>query len=84
MRVFSVQFIKGLEFEAVFFVGVDRMAALTPGLVDRFIYVGLSRARSFLAVTTQGEFPDELRHVASLFKQGTWRHLLPPTSPNQV
>lgn len=31
IRVFDVQFIKGLEFEAVFFIGVDRLATLQPG-----------------------------------------------------
>ena len=81
VRVFSVQFIKGLEFEAVFFVSADRMAQLTPGLVDRFLYVGLTRARNFLGVTTDGNFPKELAHVSSFFKQDTWGNLaLPPTS----
>ena len=72
VRVFSVQFIKGLEFEAVFFVGADRMSALTPDLVDRFLYVGLTRACRFLAVTTDCKFPHELAHVKDLFKQATW------------
>jgi UvrD-like helicase C-terminal domain/HNH endonuclease len=72
VRVFSVQFIKGLEFEAVFFVGADRMSALTPDLVDRFLYVGLTRACCFLAVTTDCKFPHELAHVKDLFKQATW------------
>ena len=29
VRVFDIQHIKGLEFEAVFFVGVDRLAAVS-------------------------------------------------------
>lgn len=77
VRVFSVQFIKGLEFEAVFFVGIDRMAASSPELVDRFLYVGLTRARSFLAVTHTGEFPAEFDHVVNRFVDGNWRHLIP-------
>jgi hypothetical protein len=77
VRVFSVQFIKGLEFEAVFFVGIDRMAASAPELVDRFLYVGLTRARSFLAVTHTGEFPAELVHVVNRFADGDWRRLIP-------
>ena len=78
VRVFSVQFIKGLEFEAVFFAGVDRMALTSPSLVDKFLYVGLTRARSFLAITHMGNFPIQLRHVAELFKTSTWQNLLPP------
>ena len=79
VRVFSVQFIKGLEFEAVFFLGADHMAAISPDLVDRFLYVGLTRARSFLALITDGEFPQALNHVRTLFKQGTWENLPPPS-----
>lgn len=75
VRVFSVQFIKGLEFEAVFFVSADRMAELAPGLVDRFLYVGLTRARNFLGVTTDGNFPEELAHASSFFKQDSWGNL---------
>lgn len=76
VRIFSVQFIKGLEFESVFFVGIDRMAASTPELVDRFLYVGLTRARSFLAVTYTNEFPSELSHVSSRFAVGDWKRLI--------
>ncbi len=72
VRVFSVQFIKGLEFEAVFFVSVDQMAATTPGLVDRFLYVGLTRARSFLGITTANGFPKELSHVSGFFTSESW------------
>lgn len=77
VRVFSVQYIKGLEFESVFFVGIDRMALLNPALVDRFLYVGLTRARSFLGVTHSGDFPNELTHVVAQFAPGTWRQLIP-------
>jgi len=84
VRVFSVQFIKGLEFEAVFFLGADQMAALSPDLVDRFLYVGLTRARNFLAVITQSEFPKELAHVQKFFKQDTWEHLMPPQDSSEA
>jgi hypothetical protein len=70
-----VQYIKGLEFESVFFVGIDRMAFTNPALVDRFLYVGLTRARSFLGVTHLGDFPNELRHVLKYFTPGTWGQL---------
>ncbi len=84
VRVFSAQFIKGLEFEAVFFVSADRLAELWPGLVDKFLYVGLTRARSFLGVTTDGSFPPQLAHVANLFKQESWGNFQQPPTPIAV
>ena len=44
VRVFDIQHIKGLKFEAVFFVGVDRLAASQPELFDKYLYVGTTRA----------------------------------------
>ena len=54
IRVFNVEHIKGLEFEAVFFVGVDMLAELKPGLFDKFLYVGCTRAATFLGLTCEG------------------------------
>jgi hypothetical protein len=65
VRIFDVQHIKGLEFEAVFFVNVDNLAKDKPELFDRYIYVGATRAATFLGLATVGaELPsgiDELR-----------------------
>lgn len=75
VRVFNVQYIKGLEFEAVFFVGLDRIASLFPELISRYVYVGLTRARNFLAVTYETSFPSELAMVESEFAASTWAGL---------
>ena len=48
VRVFDVQHIKGLEFEAVFFVGLDRLAEQQPELFDKYLYVGATRAAMYL------------------------------------
>lgn len=53
VKVFDVQHIKGLEFEAVFFVGVDTLAETKPDLFDKFLYVGATRAATYLGITTQ-------------------------------
>jgi hypothetical protein len=37
VRVFDVQHIKGLEFEAVFFIAIDRLATLQPKLFDKYL-----------------------------------------------
>lgn len=50
VRVFDVQHIKGLEFEAVFFVGIDGLAEKYPQLFDRYLYVGATRAAYYLGL----------------------------------
>jgi hypothetical protein len=44
VRVFDVQHIKGLEFEAVFFVGVDRLAERYPDLFEKNISMSVRPA----------------------------------------
>ncbi|WP_318439716.1 ATP-binding domain-containing protein [Photobacterium leiognathi] len=64
VRVFDVQHIKGLEFEAVFFVGADVLAERQPELFDKYLYVGATRAATFLGITCEGSTPrliDKLR-----------------------
>ncbi len=67
VRVFPVSKIKGLEFEAAFFVDIDRMADKAPALVEKYLYVGLSRARSYLGVTYSTQFPRKLSCVRKHF-----------------
>ena len=70
VRIFPVENIKGLEFEVVFYVGIDRMAALHGDLIDKFLYVGLSRARRFLALAHEMEFPQQLSCIEPMFRTG--------------
>lgn len=67
VRVFDVRHIKGLEFEAVFFVGVDRLHARIPDLFDKYLYVGLTRAATYLGVTCDGKLPTPLERLRSHF-----------------
>lgn len=70
VRVFDVQHIKGLEFEAVFFVAVDELSERLPELFDKFLYVGTTRAATFLGLTTKGsDLPKAIRHLESLFQE---------------
>jgi len=55
VRIFDVQHVKGLEFEAVFFVGLDGLAKQKPELFDRYLYVGATRAATFLGLTISGD-----------------------------
>lgn len=59
IRVFDIKHIKGLEFEAAFFVSFDKLASLYPDLIGNYLYVGATRAVQFLGVTCTGNLPDE-------------------------
>jgi hypothetical protein len=72
VRVFDIQHIKGLEFEAVFFVGIDGLAQRIPDLFQRFFYVGVTRAATYLGLTCVGVLPGRLEPVRSHFRTDTW------------
>lgn len=68
VRVFDVQHIKGLEFEAVFFVGVDELAQHKPELFDKYLYVGATRAATYLGLTcTSPRLPEGIAHLETAF-----------------
>ena len=69
VRVFDIQHIKGLEFEAVFFIGIDQLAELHPALFDKYLYVGITRAATYLGVTCDGALPPSIEGLRSLFGQ---------------
>lgn len=69
VRVFDIQHIKGLEFEAVFFIGIDQLAALHPALFDKYLYVGTTRAATYLGVTCDGALPPAIEELRPLFGQ---------------
>ncbi|MBV5327606.1 MAG: ATP-binding domain-containing protein [Chlorobium sp.] len=67
VRIFDVQHIKGLEFEAVFFIGIDRLAELHPQLFDKYLYVGTTRAATYLGVTCDKALPASIEMLRPLF-----------------
>lgn len=69
VRVFDIQHIKGLEFEAVFFVSIDQLATLHPALFDKYLYVGTTRAATYLGVTCQGSLPSAIESLRPHFYQ---------------
>ncbi|HHQ4672558.1 TPA: ATP-binding domain-containing protein, partial [Aeromonas veronii] len=70
VRVFDIKHIKGLEFEAVFFVGIDQLATLHPSLFDKYLYVGTTRAATYLGVTCWGALPSAIDSLRAHFCQG--------------
>ena len=69
VRVFNVQHIKGLEFEAVFFIGIDRLAQNCPDLFGNYLYVGATRAATYLGVTCEQELPVSMAGLKDTFCQ---------------
>ncbi len=72
VRVFDIQHIKGLEFESVFFIGVDRLAALHPKLYDKYLYVGMTRAATYLGVSCDDKLPSSISGLRPMFAKD-WR-----------
>ena len=52
LRIFLINQVKGMEFEAVFFYDIDDIESSS--LINKYLYVGLSRASMYLAVTSNG------------------------------
>ena len=73
VRIFSIDYIKGLEFEAAFFINVDKLAEEKPDIFEKYLYVGISRAATFLGLTVQGnELPKKISKLDSLFVEN-WK-----------
>lgn len=68
VRCFDVQHIKGLEFEAVFFLDVDKLFEHYPSLALRYLYVGITRAATFLGLSFCGSVPRELESLRPRFQ----------------
>jgi DNA helicase IV len=73
VRVFSIEYIKGLEFGAVFFHDLDQLSDGEQDLINKFIYVGLSRANLFLGVTFMYDYPESISYLKPIFKESNWK-----------
>lgn len=69
VRVFNLQHIKGMEFEAVFFIGLDEVLRIEPDLYNKYLYVGATRAATYLGITFGGDVPGELQPLAHMFAE---------------
>lgn len=61
--VYNIQNIKGLEFEAVFFIDIDQLTGIDEELLQKYIYVGLSRAAFYLGITYKNQLPISLQNL---------------------
>lgn len=72
IRIFEMKYIKGMEFQAVFFIDIDMLSSSEPDLLDRYLYVGVSRASFYLAVTVAEKLPERLQYLENMIYEGTW------------
>lgn len=77
VRIFSVEHIKGLEFGAVFLVNIDEINSEHPGMIDKYLYVALTRATTFLGITHTKAFPRQLAAVKDAFEPTNWAVKVP-------
>jgi hypothetical protein len=74
VRVYAIDKIKGLEFEAVFFHDLDKLAISQDSLLLKYLYVGLSRATFYLGVTLSNNLATQLHFIEEKFVQnGNWQ-----------
>ena len=50
VRVFDIKHIKGLEFEAAFFVGLDTTMQCLPDLYSKYLYDDATRAANYVGI----------------------------------
>jgi hypothetical protein len=74
VRVYAIDKIKGLEFEAVFFHNLDNLEISQNDLLLKYLYVGLSRATFYLGITLSKELDIGLRFIEKHFvHNGNWQ-----------
>jgi DNA helicase IV len=73
VRIYSIEYIKGLEFGAAFFHNLDDLSLHDDTLTNKYIYVGLSRANLFLGITMNEDFNEDLQFLSKHFVTGNWK-----------
>ena len=69
VRVFDIQHIKGLEFEAVFFIDIDELSGENDDLFDKYLYVGATRAATYLGIACKNGLPEKLAPLYAEFSE---------------
>jgi DNA helicase IV len=73
VRVFSIEKVKGMEFDAVFFHNIDD-TPYSGDLIKRFIYVGVSRAAFFLGITMSKKNKDNEGLLKYFDTKANWKY----------
>ena len=69
IRLFPINLIKGMEFEVVFFNNLDKLIENgLSTLIDKYLYVGLSRAAFYMGITISDSDNGALQNILPLFE----------------
>ena len=70
VRIFPLELVKGMEFEVVFFHNID---IIDNPFIDKYLYVGLSRATFYMGVTSSEIKSKDLQNLKERFQEsGNW------------
>ena len=73
VRIFPLHLVKGMEFEVAFFYNIDKVMH---SFLDRYLYVGSSRATFFLGITSSMDSNSSCRALEPMFDcDGDWSGL---------
>ena len=74
IRIIPIQNVKGFEFEAAFFFGVDTLEKEDPEMFERYVYVGSTRAATYLAFIAEETIPSVFRALDQTYtKDWSWK-----------
>ncbi len=69
VRVFDIQHIKGLEFEAVFLADINNFEKDEEELFGKYLYVGATRAATYLGICTKSSIPKKYSKIREYCKE---------------
>lgn len=76
VRIFSIDNVKGMEFDVVFFYNIDSISGNTD-MINKYLYVALSRAAFFMAVSSDGSNVEIADMLKSFFvENGDWNSII--------
>ena len=74
IRLFPIDMVKGMEFEVVFFHDIQNITNTL--LIDKYLYIGLSRASFYMGVTSNKQVDSDTESVKKLFTLGeNWSNI---------
>lgn len=67
VKIMTINYIKGLEFECVFIIDIDLISTRFAGFETKVLYLGATRAASVLGMAYSIEYPPALEPVRKFF-----------------
>jgi hypothetical protein len=68
VRVFCIEHIKGVEFDSVIFCDIDQITSEKSSLIDKYLYVGLSRCKMHLSIIVESFLPTAIEPLRDMLE----------------